>query len=317
VLTLIEEWEGHDDSLPRLYLAAPLSHLSEAERQTVELLAHTIGEAVADAATRNAHPWKIAVHSPIRWSAPWKDDGITAEEIYRLNTAEMWSNTDGLIVIGYHGASLGAGQELAFATALAMPVLYVHPVEHVVSRQLAGATASGDLTLLAYKSPQELRDGVCRWVGERRHVLVDGPRRRRSRRLRFASIQAQLREAWEASGADRREHVVAVTRLAPGRIERLAADPDALASASCYELFALVGALQLESVELPHFVEGPRLGSQQFEALLNAASEYDWSPAEALRLYDRAADELAQGGVRRLPLSSIRDWVDFRRACES
>jgi hypothetical protein len=62
------------------------------------------------------------LHSPVRSSAPWKDDGITAEEIYRLDTAEMWTKTDGLIVIGYRGASLGAGQELAFGSTLAMPV---------------------------------------------------------------------------------------------------------------------------------------------------------------------------------------------------
>ncbi len=316
VLTLLEDWEGHEDSLPQIYLAAPLSHLDNDDRQAVEFLADAICEAVIDATTRAAKPWKVGLHSPVRWTPPWKADGQTPEQIYRLNSNEMWSKTDALIVIGFRGASLGAGQELGFAMGLAMPVLYVHPKDQPVSRQLSGALDVADLTIVGYESPQHLRDRVRRWVGGRRHLLGDGPRRRRGRRLRFASIQTQIREAWEQCDSEERDHVVAVTRIARGRIERLASDPYAVAAATCNELFALVGALQLESVELPHRVEPPRLGSQQVEAMLNAASEYEWPPGETLRVYDLAARELAGGGVRRLPLSSIEDWVEFRRACD-
>lgn len=313
---LFEPWEEEDESLPRIYLAVRLSHLSDDERKQVELLDHTVCEAILDVTTRNAEPWSVSVHSPVRRSAPWRGDSLTAEEIYEINTAQIWRGSDALIIIGFRGASLGAGQELAWAAALALPVLYLHPSEDPVSRQLAGATEAMDLTLGGYSSPQELRDLVCRWVTSRRHALSDAPRRRRARALRLAAFQAQLAEAWAVCGEAERAHVVAVTRIAANRIERLASEPHALAAASVFEYTALADALALESFELPFAIGGPELGQPQFEALLNAANEYGWPPEVTSRLYDRASRELAAGGVRRLPLSTIQDWAELKRADE-
>jgi hypothetical protein len=138
--------EEEQPDIPLAYLAMPLSHLDKREREHVQLLAYTVTCALHDASQKSSTDrWRVSVHSPARRSAPWQNDGLTAEDVYRLNSRTVWEEADALVVIGYEGGSLGSGQELAWAASLALPTLYVHNVDTPVSRQLRGAAAEHDL----------------------------------------------------------------------------------------------------------------------------------------------------------------------------
>jgi len=84
-----------------------------------------------------------------------------------------------------------------------------------------------------------------------------------------------------------------------------------LAAATAHELSALGGALQVEAIAGLFAQPLPDLRSEQVAALISAADELGWDVATAFRLYELARLELARGGVRRFPLASIQDWVDF------
>ncbi|MEA2369947.1 MAG: hypothetical protein QOH12_341 [Solirubrobacteraceae bacterium] len=312
-LGLFDRPADDEPDIPLLYLAMPLSHLKDrGEREQVELLAHTVTRALDDASQKSTDPWRVSVHSPATWSAPWKRDGRTPEGIYRLNSKTLWEEADALIVIGHRGGSLGSGQELTWAGSLHLPMLYVHIARTPVSRQLHGASREHDLQVSAYNSPDELSDIVGRWLCSRRHIIADGPRRRRNRMLRFAELQTRLRYAWEALTPAARDHVVLATRIAPGRVVRLLDSPGALSQAATCEVSELAAALYVEIASLVGVPPLPDLRTEQRSALVNAATEFGWDTQETFALYDAARVELARGGIRRMPLASAYDWRVFR-----
>lgn len=312
-LRLFEHGEELGPDAPLVYLAMPLSQLGDdEERRHVELFTDAIVRAIEDTTQKEAtDPWPVRIHSPLKWSAPWGPDELTPSEVYELNTGKIWEEADALIVIGHSGGSLGSGQELIWAFGQHLPVLYVYPHTDPVSRQLTGACAEHDVSVVGYGTPEDLRDKVGRWLGARRHVIVDGPRRRRARALRFAELRARLESAWESRSVEEQLHVVGTTRIAKGRIERLITSPHALAAATAHELSALGGALQVEAIADLFAQPLPDLRSEQVAALVDAADELGWDVGTAFRLYELARLELARGGVRRLPLANIQDWVDF------
>ena len=221
-LRLFEHGEELGPEAALVYVAMPLSQLEAGkERDHVELFADAVVRAVEDATQTSSEPWPVRIHSPIKWSAPWRSDHLTAEDVYELNTCKIWEEADALIVIGHGGGSLGSGQELVWAFGQHLPVLYVHPNADQVSRQLRGAAAEHDISVVGYETPDDLRDKVGRWLVSRRHVIVDGPRRRRARTIRFAELRARLESAWQSRSAEERLHVVATTRIAEGRVKRL------------------------------------------------------------------------------------------------
>jgi hypothetical protein len=306
--------EDLDSACPLVYVAMPLSHLNTLEeRQLVEASAFIIGKAIREETRSAAEPWPVRVHSPIVWTAPWGKDTLAPETIYRRNTEILWEDTDALIILGIKGASLGAGQELAWACALDRPVLYLHPAGTNVSRQLRGAASEHDIVVASYDTPDELHDLVGRWLASRRHIISDGPRRRRGQALRFTALMSAFAAKWNALSLDEQADVVATTRIAPGRIARLFTSPLALAAGSAAELAALGGALGVDAMSALLTRSLPDLVPQQRAALANAAEEFGWTPRQVLRLEEEARRELARGGIRRLPLASIEDWETFRR----
>jgi len=298
---------------PFVYVAMPLSHLNTAEeRQLVHALAHIISRAIQDETRGAADAWPVRVHSPIMWSAPWNNDNLTPEQIYCRNTGHLWEDADALIVLGVKGASLGAGQELAWACALHRPILYVCPEDTTISRQLLGAQNEHDIVVETYETPEGLRDIVGRWLASRRHSISDGPRRRRAQTLRFTALTEAFLAKWKLLSVEEQAHIVATTRIAPGRIHRIFSSPLVLAAASASELAALGGALGIDSVGALMPRRLPDLQPQQRAALGNAAAELGWDARTALEIEDKARLELARGGTRRLPLASIQDWATFR-----
>lgn len=307
------EAPAREPDVPLIYLAMPLSHLSEDEREHIELLASTISRAIEDASKKSSsEPWHIAVHSPVKLSAPWKEDWRTPANVYQLNSKVLWEQADALIVIGHNGGSLGGGQEFAWAASLHLPILYVHRSGVTVSRQLQGAASEHDLQISPYNTPDDLADIVSRWLCSRRHMVSDGPRRRRNRMLLWTEHQTRLHHAWNRLSETGRAHVVATTRIAHGRIERLLGSAGALSQASASEVSELSAALQLKITDMTVGPSLPDLRVEQQRALLNASSEFGWTMEETFKLYDAARLELARGGVRRLPFASPYDWRVFR-----
>jgi hypothetical protein len=88
----------------------------------------------------------------------------------------------------------------------------------------------------------------------------------------------------------------------------------ALALASINEIIALSSALGLGLDELLAAQRLPELSARELSALRMAAKEFELSGVEVLDLQMRARIELAKGGIRRLPLVSPADWIDFRDA---
>ena len=310
---LFEFGEDLGPESPLVYVAMPLSHLNTPEeRQLVQSNAFIIGKAIREQTREAADPWPVRVHSPITWTAPWSNDNLEPDDVYRHNTEILWEDADALIILGIKGASLGAGQELAWACALHRPILYLYPEGTNVSRQLRGAASEHDIEVVSYATPDELHDTVGRWLSARRHVIDDGPRRRRSQALRFATLTAAFDTKWQALPLEEQAHIVRTTRIAPGRITRIFSNPLALAAASAAELAALGGAMGIDAAGALLGRGLPDLQPQQRAALANAAEEFGWGPREALELESAARLELARGGIRRLPLASIEDWDTFR-----
>lgn len=309
--TLIDHGEDLGEETPLIYVAMPLSQVPEDHRETIELLAYTVNETIVGQ-TRNAtEPWPVRVHSPIKHSAPWKKDGRTAEEIYELNSGKIWLEADAVVVIADHGGSLGIGQELTWACSLQLPIVILHRKGTSISRQPRGAAAEYDIDLKEYRDPEHMRDLLDGWLVSHRPQICDGPRRRVGRSGHLTHICTLLAERWERLSPEERLHATMTSRLHALRVERIVSDPLAMAAASVQELIALGCAVGIDILDLHRTAPPPELAPGQREALAAAAAEFGWSHEETLRLHDAARVEMGRGGVRRLPLASNSDWLEF------
>jgi len=137
--TEIQPSAVHDD--PRIYLACPLTCLTEntSRRRQINsdiatakraIEAVTVGDRLAE------ESWPVCVYAPIDYSAPWKQDGLSPDDVYRKNLDAIHAS-DALIAFGENGASAGVGQELEWAIRLGIPILYL-TADRVVSRQIQG-----------------------------------------------------------------------------------------------------------------------------------------------------------------------------------
>jgi hypothetical protein len=155
---------------------------------------------------------------------------------------------------------------------------------------------------------------VSQFVRSRRAVIEDHPRQLRSRTLLMAPLALTLQRAWQQLDAEEQHAVVAAARIHPRRIGHLVNDPLALAACGLTELLALAGALGVDAWRSMSPRPLVDLDPRQLGALTTAAEEFAWDGREVLGLYQAARLELARGGTRRLPLSTVEDWVQFRAA---
>jgi hypothetical protein len=309
---LVDHGEDLGAEKPLIYVAMPLSQLPEERREKIELLAFAVNETIQEQTrSDDAEPWPVRVHSPIKHSAPWKHDDRQPEEIYELNTDMLWLEADAMVVIADKGGSFGMGQELVWACSLQLPVLILHRQGTSISRQARGAGAEHDIEVAIYKDPEHLRDLLDAWLVSRRAQICDGPRRRIGRRAHLTRICSLLGEHWEALDPTERHHAVMTTRLPAARVERILSDPLAMAAATVQELVAIGCAVGIDLLDLHRTAPLPELAHGQREALAAAATEFGWSAEKTLLLHDAARVELGRGGVRRLPLSSNNDWLQF------
>ena len=255
-----------------------------------------------EASEESSQRWRLRPYTPITWSAPGPSDERSPDEIYTLNTTKVWEEADALIVLGFGGGSLGAGQEFGWAAALRLPILYLREKGAPMSRQIEGTPC--DLTVVEFDSAEALHAAVAQFVRDQRRVIEDNARRRRDRMLQFWTLATGMAEAWERLNEAERQEISGIARLHRRRIDDLLKRPLALAAASLDELGALASALGLDLGRMLSPSPLPELAPAQLGALATAAAEYEWDGKETLRLQQAARLELAKGGVRRLPLST-------------
>ncbi len=301
-----------DPNTPLVYVASALTHLDGEGRQLVEAWCHIIQKTVVEVSGEADRKWRLHVHLPIAWSTPWNElDDRSPKEIYEQNARIVREEADALIVLGYGGGSLGAGQEFVWASTVRLPILYLGNRGQPMSRQIAGTPA--DLETAEFESSEDLVDAVAGFLRRNRGVIEDGPRRRRNRAAEFTPLAAMLRGSWDNLGDHRRDEISAQSRLSRRRIEELAG-PIGLSTASLGEVAALTAALGIDIGSALSPAALPDLDASQLAALRSAADEYEWSGSLTVELLRDARLELAKGGVRRLPLASPEDWAQFKEA---
>lgn len=300
---------GPGPDAPCIYVATRITgtKVGSPEREMIELAVVTIRDAIVDLTRESADPWAVRVHAPVEWTSPERTPNLQPEDVYQRNVEIVLGDSDALIVYGCT-PSAGIGQELTWATQSGLPVLYLEPAGHPVSRQIAGTP--GDLTVRSSPSG-ELKEIVRSWVRSRRHQIEAGPARRRSRTAVIAPLHARLAYEWSSRGKTDKRAVAAHVGLPPRLLDSWLTDPNLLAMAPMTHIVALTIALTGSL----HALEGVRrLTLDQVEALLTARDENRWSATTTLSLQQRAEHELALPAVRRFRLDTPIDWVRFKEA---
>ena len=289
-----------------VYVASALTALSTEQRSEISRRCEIIDQTIVGSSGRYDAPW--TVHLPVLWSAPGPGDTRSAREIYHLNRDQV-RRASGLVLLGDHGGSLGAGQEFAWALARRLPVLVLLVDSERLSRQIEGTPAR--MVVRRVTNDDELRAVVAAWVAEWGPAVESVARSGTGERIIAIRAAERLRDAFDTSSHSVYA-IASVAGLTPARIAELLT-PDALLDGSVSELIALSRALGLTAGEALNPVPIPELSRNQRSGLAVAAEEYEWAPSQILRIESRARLELARGGVRRFPLSSVQDWVTFAR----
>ena len=258
-----------ETEVPRIYLASPLTNLQREERisllSQVENVKSRIDRmTVGDRA--DGEGWPVSVYAPIEHTAPWQADGLSAADVYQRNLTELL-DSDALIVIAARAASAGVGQEIEWAARAPMPILYLSS-GNSISRQIAGIPAA--ITVQTYGDDYSLLGKkVGFFLQAQRHEICDGPRRRASKRLRFAVLTQQLQQAW-ARAANRTE-MAANCGLTIPMIESMLAGSARVATMPVDALTALCAELGVAPLGT-----GRQLAIPAMRALIAAAEQFGW-----------------------------------------
>ncbi|MGH9157989.1 MAG: hypothetical protein ACRD1K_19620 [Acidimicrobiales bacterium] len=202
-----------------------------------------VEQAVTEAAGESAKKWDVAVHVPFAWSAPWNDNR-PAQEVYNLN-GTMVGGRAAVIILCTDGGGLGVGQEFAWATALRLPILILHPADQPPSRQAVGTPA--DVTVVGFENAMSLAEAVKKFLRSNRSIIEDSKRRRDSLAVALLPLREALAEHWHALTEVGRQRVEAESRVHQMRIGQLVDDDGALPHASMSEILAIVGAMQIDA----------------------------------------------------------------------
>lgn len=292
----------------RLYLACPLTDLTPDGRRQVRADVAAVKRAVERATgidRLETDAWPVAVYAPIDHTAPWREDGLSAHEVYKRNLREV-HDSDGLIVLAERGGSAGVGQELEWAIQLRIPVLYL-TAAGVASRQIAGSPAF--ISARVYNNDTEtLEDHVKNFLRQWRPLILDGPARRESRTLRFEAITTRLRAAWQ--NCSNRTDVAAEARIDLQYMELALTDPRYVAVMATDTLLTLAHLLH---VPLRAVDPGPSFAVpvSMLRPLMAAAAEEGWDDSLIERLLHEGRAAVRQGTWSGL--TTIAGWQRLRR----
>jgi hypothetical protein len=269
---------------PRIYLASPLTNLSQEQRRC---LGSEIGlvkariEQLTMSERVKGEAWPVSVYAPFDYTAPWKEDGLSPSQVYERNLSELL-DSDAMIVLADKAASAGVGQEIEWATRSGMPILYLSS-EESVSRQIAGIPAF--ITCVAYNHDSgTLTAQVDNFIHKWRIFIQDSPRRRASRRLRLEPLASRLRIAW-ATASDP-TGIGARCGLHPNFIHMALADPARVALMPIDMVCMLCAEL---GVRL--HTSSNQLSIRAMRALILTSIEDSWSDETIgrMRIYGLAA----------------------------
>jgi len=286
-------------ALPRIYIASPLTNLNDDQRRglSCELKVVKIGIerlTVGDRIENDA--WPVTVYAPFDHTAPWRNDGLGAGQVYERNLSELL-DSDALIVLADRAASAGVGQEIEWAARIGLPILYLSSAT-TVSRQIQGTPAA--ITCVAYDGDSEtLAAQVTNFLRQWRNRIQDGPRHRASRRLRFEPLTSRLRQAWE--GATDRTGVAARCNLDVNLIQMTLVDPGRVAMLPVDAVTLLCAEFGVTLTRATSQLSVPAT-----RALVLAADEEGWpdTAVEKLRLHGMAASALDP----QLDLRTLDSW---------
>ncbi|HVM15865.1 MAG TPA: hypothetical protein VM287_16245 [Egibacteraceae bacterium] len=299
-MSTAEVWAEAARDDPRIYVACPLTCLDAKSQRQIKsdvLATKRAIESVTIGDRMEAERWLAVVYAPIDHTAPWKKDGLSPDEVYSRNLAEVHA-ADALIVIAENGGSTGVGQELEWAVRLGLPILYL-TADQAISRQILGfiqAQAYGN-------DAQTLESHVKNFLRQWKPLILDGPRRRQSRELRYLAIGQRLRAAWE--GCSNRTLVAAQVRVDVRYLELSLAHPSLLSVMPIETLVSLAHELEVDLAS-----QAPRrvmcLPVPFLRALLAAAEADGWSDGDVERLmfHGRAAIERGEA----LDLATLAAW---------
>jgi hypothetical protein len=291
---------------PCIYVASKITGTTPGspERQIIEFGVTAIRDAVVEATANSTDPWHVRVHAPVEWTTPEQTPDLKPSEVFSTNARFVLAEADALVVYGW-APSAGVGQEITWAAlAVALPVLYVEPPGHRASRQIAGTP--GDVVVVGYADPVQLKDEIRRWIRQRRHQIESSGSRRRSREIRVGQLHTRLSHAWASIAQSERHRIAAHLGLAPKLIEWWLDDPAFLSVAPTAHLLLLTAELT-GSTDL--VVGRHELTLNELEALLTARDEHGWDDAVTEAVRRRGEMELAQPAVRRFRLDSPEDWT--------
>jgi hypothetical protein len=280
----------------QLYLACPLTRHTKSTARSVasevDIIKHAV-EAVTGLDRTADEKWPVAIYAPIDHSAPWKADELDPVAVYRQNLSKV-HGSDALIILAEKGGSAGIGQELEWATRLGLPTLFLSP-DKAVSRQIRGTPAF--VTTHTYADPEQLREHVINFMRRWKPVIIDGPRRRSSRRLRFEAITLRLRGGWQQ--APNRTNIAEQLRVDFGYLELALSEPAYVATMPTDTLIALARELAVPLQSLESRTQA-MLPVPQLRALMAAAAEDGWADDEIQRLLVAGHAALRSGTDRNL-----------------
>lgn len=292
---------------PQLYLACPLTGLTNSVRRQIDSDVAIVKRAIM-AETRldrvDADSWPLNVYAPIDHTGPWANDGLGPAEVYRLNLSKV-HDSDSLIVLAEMGGSAGVGQELEWASRLGLPIAFLSASQGV-SRQIQGAPAL--MLAQSYnKHADTLEDLVKNFLRRWKPMILDGPRRRASRVVRFEPITLRLRGGWQS--CRNRTNVAAQIRVDVAYLELTLSDPRYVATMPVDTLLALANELDVPLSGLDRSGEFA-LPVPMIRALMAAAGEDGWSDAlvQALIYEGRAAIEEGE----TIDLKTVSGWRSLK-----
>jgi hypothetical protein len=290
--------------IPQLYLACPLTNLDDGQRRALTSEVSQVRMCVEQATVGDRVPgeaWPLAIYAPIQNTAPWLDDNLSDAGVYERNLTKVL-DSDAVLVLADRAASAGVGQEIEWACRVGIPVLYLSSAEQV-SRQIRGIP--GTIRCAAYNGDGgTLTAHVANFLQENKHRILDGPRRRDSRRLRFEPLAGRLRHAWERCPDP--TGLASRCALDPGYLRMMLTDAARVAMIPADTLTMLCAELGVSLASAARQLPIPAT-----RALILAASAEGWSDetVERLRLHG-----LAEHAVNPdTDLATLDAWRDLNR----
>ena len=208
-------FELDDRPETHIYVASALTALATSDRDEISRRCDIIDQTIIERSGIDGQPWQV--HLPVLWSAPRPTDTRTSPEIYQTNREHV-RRASGLILLGDHGGSLGAGQEFAWAVARRLPVLVILPDDRPLSRQIAGTPAQ--MCVRRATADDELRDAVKGWVDDWGAAVESRARSGTGELIIALRAAGRLAEAFNST-EDSVEAIASVAGMSVERIKEL------------------------------------------------------------------------------------------------